>query len=417
MNHTSLRTSYGLALAGLLAAGTLFAVQSPVSAGAATDRGGHSAEHPDEARRGAFVSAEHVQGLTPRQVEQALADAGLDEAGVRHGVDAYRLVYRTLDPQGRPTTASGLVVLPRTEERWLRTVSYAHGTLVNRHDAPSVKEGTAERAAPLAFAGAGFAAIAPDYLGFGEGPGRHPWMHAESEAGASLDLLRAGRTFALRHGRILDRRILVSGFSQGGHAATALARQLAEGKGGWLRLGALAPVSGPYDMGGVQLPAMLSGKLDPYEATLGIAQWTVAWNGVYRFYSDPSEAFRAPYDQTVEQLFDGEHTLDEIFAELPGTPQELLTSAFLERLTNPTAEIAAAFRDNDRTCDMNPRVPTRLYAASGDPSVLPVNAEHCSEAIRARGGSTELVDLGAVDHITSEQRAVPAVVRWFSGLS
>ncbi|WP_328770077.1 alpha/beta hydrolase family protein [Streptomyces sp. NBC_00286] len=404
-----------IALTALLGAGLLISTPVVAADGHGDDQPRMTASSRSPERRGALVAAEHIQRLSARQVATTLKEAGFDARDARHGIDAYRLVYRTVDASGRPTTASGLVVLPRGgSETRLRTVSYAHGTIWNRHDAPSVKAGTTERAAALAFATTGAAALAPDYLGLGLGPGNHPYMHAKTEASASLDLLRAGRTFAFTHGRVLDRRVQVSGFSQGGHAAMALARELAEGADRSLKLGAVAPISGPYDMGGVQLPAMLGGRLDPYEATLGVAQWTVAWNAVYRFYADPSEAFQAPYDQIVEKLFDGEHTLDEIFAELPGTPQELLTPQFIQRLAHPTGTVAEAFRENDATCAFGLRAPARLYAAAGDPSNLPINTERCRDALRRHGGNASIVDLGDIDHVTSEQHAVPAVARWFA---
>ncbi|MEV0261963.1 hypothetical protein AB0I49_11510 [Streptomyces sp. NPDC050617] len=41
---------------------------------------------------------------------------------------ARRIVYRTVAPHGRPTTAGGLPALPRSGERRLRSVSFTHGT-------------------------------------------------------------------------------------------------------------------------------------------------------------------------------------------------------------------------------------------------------------------------------------------------
>src|SRR5205809_378975 len=85
---------------------------------------------------------------------------------------------------------------PRPRPRQLRTVSVAHGTEAYRGDAPSVSQppvaddGWAQAPA-LTYASAGFAAVAPDYLGLGVGPGPHPWMDVPSETTASLDMLRA----------------------------------------------------------------------------------------------------------------------------------------------------------------------------------------------------------------------------------
>jgi hypothetical protein len=65
-------------------------------------------------------------------------------------------VYRTVDPQGRPTTASGLLVLPRSQVRRLRTVSFAHGSEVTKTDAPSVSQDGWAYAPAVTYASAGF---------------------------------------------------------------------------------------------------------------------------------------------------------------------------------------------------------------------------------------------------------------------
>ena len=53
-----------------------------------------------------------------------------------------------------------------------------------------------DRAVSAVYASAGRAAIAPDYLGLGTSPGRHPDTDARSSASASLDMLRAAHSAA-----------------------------------------------------------------------------------------------------------------------------------------------------------------------------------------------------------------------------
>jgi cephalosporin-C deacetylase-like acetyl esterase len=163
-----------------------------------------------------------------------------DARQAEYGVHAYRVTYGTVDVYGKVTTASGLVALPDCGRTELRAVSYQHGTRAARREVASVEEGTSDRAAVLLIASAGYAAVGPDYLGLGLGPGNHPYMDAASETTASIDLLRAARTVASQQHRRLDPRILVTGFSQGGQAAMALGRALQGGADPYLRLGALA---------------------------------------------------------------------------------------------------------------------------------------------------------------------------------
>ena len=58
------------------------------------------------APRGALVSAVPVAQLTAAQLNAAAADfPGTPQSS--YGVTAYRLIYRTVDTHGRPTTAGG----------------------------------------------------------------------------------------------------------------------------------------------------------------------------------------------------------------------------------------------------------------------------------------------------------------------
>ncbi|MFD0360205.1 alpha/beta fold hydrolase [Nocardia sp. GCM10030253] len=334
------------------------------------------------------------------------------KASARNGVDAYRVVYRTIDTSGAPTTASGLVALPRTESRRLRVVSYEHGTLSLKSDAPSVNGTTRpDRARTIMFAAAGYAAVAPDYLGLGEGPGFHPYTHAPTEVSASVDLLRAARTIAAQQQREFDPDILVTGFSQGGQAATALGKALQAGEAPGFGLAALAPISGPYDVRNVETPAGLDGRVIPASAVFYFAYWLTSMNRIHHLYDSPAEAFQEPYASKVEELFDGNHNEIAISAALLTTPQQLLTPKFIAWSRNPTGAALKALADTDGTCDWTPRVPVRLYAASGDRSVPYANSEHCLQALRS--DKATLVDLGDIDHGSTARVALPQILEVF----
>jgi hypothetical protein len=59
------------------------------------------------------VSATPLSTLaTTAAVRTELRKDGFSAASARHGVRTYRLIYRTTDAHGHPTTASGLLALP-----------------------------------------------------------------------------------------------------------------------------------------------------------------------------------------------------------------------------------------------------------------------------------------------------------------
>ena len=382
-----------------------------VPAAAASSRS--ASAPPDE--RGRLLSVTEVAALSPAQVEAAVAPYFGTSRTTRYAITGYRITYSTIDAEERPTTASGLVVLPTGAGRDLHVISYDHGTNPTRDAVASVTAGDGDREAVELFASAGFAAVAPDYLGLGTGPGTHPYMDLSSEITASVDMLGASRTLAARHGVTLDPRVLITGFSQGGPAAMGLARAIQDGRaGGSWKLGAVAPISGPYNVRTAEIPALLRGELDPESAILYISFWTVSMNRLHHLYKDPGTVFEQPYAQTVEGLFDGDHSEPGILAALPATPAALLTPQYLARLQNPTGALLQAMRQNDTSCDWHPNAPTRLYGADGDRGVAFANAQQCQAELAAHGGRVALVDVGDVDHNTSAERSVPLVLQFLT---
>jgi hypothetical protein len=111
-------------------------------------------------------------------------------------VDAYRVSYRTVDANGRPVVATGLVALPERGPASLPVVSYDHGTTATSADVPSSfglgRDHAVEgRWSAELFASAGFATAAdrplvrPAQLGLVERTplGYHPSGVQASSAG------------------------------------------------------------------------------------------------------------------------------------------------------------------------------------------------------------------------------------------
>src|SRR4030088_414222 len=74
-----------------------------------TARGGTPAVASD---RGRLVSVAPLRTPPPQATVRAeLTADGFSATPARYGVRSYRLIYRTVDAKGRPTTASGLMVL------------------------------------------------------------------------------------------------------------------------------------------------------------------------------------------------------------------------------------------------------------------------------------------------------------------
>jgi len=375
------------------------------------------------AARGELLELTPLASLDRAEVAAVLADHDLDLSAVRQGVDVYRVVYRSVDPSGALVRASGLLALPQGEGLVSEQVAWMHGTTVYRGDAASVNADSDDRAAALFFAAAGYATTAPDYIGLGLGEGPHPYDHLPTEVAAGIDGLAASAQAARALGRELGSTLSLSGHSQGGPAAVALAREVQsrdeQGRAaGGLVLASLAPISGPYDMSGsVRIAAR--GGIAYVTAYLGYL--TVAWNRWLGLYATPSEAFLPPYDQTLEGLFDqtleglfdNDHTTEQVFAGLPPELDQLFTADFLARLREPSGALLAALDDASSVCAWQPRVEVGVYASSADADVPIANAEHCIESFRTSGADVRLIDLGDADHSQSMTRSLPLALAQF----
>ncbi|MFC7563915.1 hypothetical protein ACFQU9_11870 [Actinomadura namibiensis] len=403
----------------VLTAGLAASAVGGLAAHADTAARTHAATRADA--RGEVVSFARVRSMSAKQTRAWLASDGFDAEAVRYGVDAYRLVYRTVDVRKRPTTASGLLVLPRNGDRSLRTVSYTHGTMSYKKDAPSVTKDVWGPGAAVTYGGAGFAAVAPDYLGLGKGPGAHPWMHVPSETTASLDMLRAARNFAPRTGRTLERQVLVTGFSQGASAALGLARALQEGADPWFRVRAVAPISGAYDFGGTQLPATVGGKIPAKYAVVYASYLLTSWNRTHGLYRTPDEVFRGLRRPRREVL--RRHHARR--GDVPGAARHAARVAHPARpgdAAGPRGRLAAALRqDAAAVMGWAPRVPVRLYKISDDEQAVTGNTDRLAAAFRARGVRAPVIDVGdrvyeESRHLGSNLTGTALTARWFRTL-
>jgi fermentation-respiration switch protein FrsA (DUF1100 family) len=137
--------------------------------------------------------------------------------GVPEGADAWRLLYATTDPAGRPVAGSALVLAPgRRGAEPLPVLVWTHGTTgVARACAPSAlaKPFAHVPALPEALA-RGWAVVAPDYAGLGT-EAVHGYLIGESEARSTWDAVRAARALP---DLALAPEMVLWGHSQGGHA-------------------------------------------------------------------------------------------------------------------------------------------------------------------------------------------------------
>jgi hypothetical protein len=98
------------------------------------------------AQRGHVIEVIPLPPVSPQEI---MANLQLQMAGLnyslidyftykKYSVQAIKIIYSTIDGEGFPTTASGVVFLPAvTSFRQMPVFAYLHGTLTRDYDAPS----------------------------------------------------------------------------------------------------------------------------------------------------------------------------------------------------------------------------------------------------------------------------------------
>ncbi|MFE3053456.1 alpha/beta fold hydrolase [Nocardia sp. NPDC059239] len=135
--------------------------------------------------------------------------------------------YWTTRSNGEPVKASGALFVPSGPAPaggW-PIMAYDHGTsgmgpgCGGQTDTSKVSRAKEDQVLQY-FVNKGFAVVAPDYLGLGRfDTGPHPYLEISTEAGATIDLVKAARATNPE----LSRTWAVTGFSQGGQAALGTA--------------------------------------------------------------------------------------------------------------------------------------------------------------------------------------------------
>src|SRR5436190_3239867 len=154
----------------------------------------------------------------PHQLGALLRSEPLKDVILPAGMRGWRILYATTVDDSTPATAVATVFAPADPPAGpCPVIAWEHGTTgLLQKCMPSLlsmpTKGIPDRDRIVM---AGWVVVATDYS-FAEKGGPHPYLIGEGEARAALDSVRAARQIS---GLTLDKRVVVWGHSQGGHAA------------------------------------------------------------------------------------------------------------------------------------------------------------------------------------------------------
>lgn len=350
---------------------------------------------------------------------------------VPYAVDLYKVRYFTPDAVGEEHVASGLVCIPQNENLAFPLFCYQHGTVGGREDVPSRLAGGYEL--PLVFSALGFVVCAADFVGLGDSPGVHPYVHASTEATAGVDLLLAAREMSQDDSFppfALNDQLFISGYSQGGHASMAAHRLIQEEYSNQFDVTGAAHMSGPYSISEKMVEFTLG---DQEYGTVSYLAWlTLGYLEAYPvLLADISieDVFKAEYLDDILAFRDEDISLWELNDRLIQSletivgailPREILKEDVLNALlSDPSYPLSEALADND-TYDWSPTSPTNLYYCIGDEQVIFENAT-LAEAVMTQNGSTtvnalRLDNTFPLDHGQCVSPAVTSALFFFGSL-
>lgn len=321
--------------------------------------------------------------MTTAEINGAAVEAGLSAVtgSAKCDVKVVALNYYTLGPNGERANSSGVLLMPTGAGAGCGTdaplVAYARGTefVKTRTLADPTDNETFMLAAM--YAAQGYAVVATDYLGYAKSTFTyHPYLHANSEASSVIDSIRAARNAISTVGGTLSGKIMLSGYSQGGHASAATQRAIEASSGTEFNIVAAAHLAGPYNLSGSIKNADYDNPILGYQ--LFTPFLITSWQKVYlTVYTDPSIVFKAPYVTDIVSLLPSENMdIDGLISagKLPGgTPKEaqdaLMQPAYLADIKdNANNGLYANAKKND-LLGWAPVAPTLLCGGAADPTV------------------------------------------------
>ncbi len=369
-----------------------------------------------------FFHSQYLVSCTYLGISSSNVLSGATGLSLDYDVKMYKLTYNTVDTDSLPIIATGAFFIPtNTTCTDFPFAVYNHGTTLRKNDVPS--NNNPEAIIGKVFSAGGYFVCMPDYIGMGDSPGFHPYVHAKSEATASVDMVRAAREYLSTTNFVDNNELFLTGYSQGGHACMATTKFINdENLQSEFNIVASAPCSGPYDLSGIMADTIISPTpySNPGYIVYLLASYQLAYGNIFNSWSD---VLYPPYDTIVPPFFSGNNTtldMGLLNSLIPNQMSLLIRDTCLNNFINDSINKNHpwwhALIDNDNY-DWLPLKPLRMYYCTADEQIAYTNALNAESTMNNNGAlDVQAMNMGNNDHGGCILPALSSAFNWFQNL-
>lgn len=302
---------------------------------------------------------------------------------VRNAVDMYEVTYKGLWLDSTYIIAKGVMYIPKIEKPAAEMV-YCHGTRIGVEQSYGIQD--LEQFITIMHAADGYVAYFPFYYGFAGGEKEHVYQHYWTEAMSVIHMIKACREILPEINVKTTGQLFITGYSQGGHAAAGTHKMLESGRFPEIELTASSPMSGAYDMTGVQAATMYK----EYDRPHYLPYLLITYEYAYQMWDgDIYDVFKPPFNEDFKGYFTMPRKvsyghLDEI---LPKVPSEMIVDSLVEVFRSDTTFIFTQKLKENNLVEWEPKAPMRLCACYGDNEVMYQNTESAYNYMKSKGAN------------------------------
>jgi pimeloyl-ACP methyl ester carboxylesterase len=366
--------------------------------------GGSNHSTSDSEKSAPDITNTKISTVTQQAIDSAMIDKGIISLTGQAAcdVDFYKINYPSTGIHGEAITLSAALSIPSGPGCTgpYPLIAKAHGTrTLKNHTETNITHAIVDHAF---FASHSYVVVSPDFLGLGSSDySYHPYLHRDSEAQSMIDAIRAARTVIkdLDDETELSGKVMLIGYSQGGHAALATQRAIEQDYSEEFNLVASAPMAGPYKLE----ESFISGINPNINNVAGGVLFSYAlqsYQNIYgNMYNDLNDVFLPQYTDPVSSNFPGDVGVFElILSDLFPTDTSLyLQTPYLNNFRdNADHPLRIALRENEVLDNFVPKTPTMLCASSADGTVPFSNTDKAAQYFQSVGVTVPVIDVASL---------------------